>query len=170
MVRAFSASAARIIVAAPFAVMIMYGPYSLRTVRVANGYELTWLTQPQGRFASAFKTAQREHDVRVCKFLLKGWGPDNRIYYGSNCGTGLWMYDPKTGEKPLRLQHLPVDSESLTAVRITGHFRPSGQDGLSATRVTETSLSPDGLSLAAVIQDSFYGPFDLIVMHRSLPD
>lgn len=170
MVRAISASASGIIVAAPVAVMIMYGPYSLRTVRVANGYELSWLTQPQGRFASAFKTAQREHDVSGCKYLLKGWSLDNRIYYGSNCGTGLWMYDPKTGEKPRRLQHLPVDSESLTAVRVTGNSRPSGQDGLSATLVAETSLSPDGRSLAAVIQDSFYGPFDLIVMHRSFPN
>ena len=170
IVRAVSASFLGLVIAAPVAVMFMYGPYSLRTVRVARGYELIWLTQPQGRFASAFKTAQREHDVNGCEYLLHGWSPDNRLYYGSDCGNALWMYDPQTGEKPRRLQHLPVDSGSLTAVTATGNFRPSGQDGLSATWVTEVSLSPDGRSRAAVIQDSFYGPFDLIVMHRSVPE
>ena len=169
-IRTVSAAILASIIAAPFAVMFMYGPYSLRTVRVARGFELIWLTQPQGRFASAFKTAQREHDVNGCEYLLHGWGPDNRLYYGSDCGNALWMYDPQTGEKPRRLQHLPVDSRSLTAVTATGNFRVSGQDGLSASWVTEVSLSPDGRSRAAVIQDSFYGPFDLIVMHRSVPE
>ena len=168
--RAVSATFLSLIIAAPFAVMFMYGPYSLRSVSVAQKYELNWLTQPEGRFASAFKTAQREHDVNGCEYLLHGWSPDNRLYYGSDCGNALWMYDPQTGEKPRRLQHLPVDSGSLTAVTATGNFRVSGQDGLSASWVTEVSLSPDGRSRAAVIQDSFYGPFDLIVMHRSVPE
>ena len=63
--------------------MFMYGPYSLRSVRVAQEYELNWLTQPEGKFASAFKSAQREHDVYGCRYLLHGWGRDNRLYYGS---------------------------------------------------------------------------------------
>ena len=169
-IRVVSAAILAAIMAAPFAVLFMYAPYSLRTVRVSSGYELIWLTQPQSRFDSAFKTAQREHDVHGCEYLLHGWGPDNRLYYGSDCGNTLWMYDPQTGEKPRRIQSLPLNSEFLTPVTATGNTRPSGKNGIWATWVAETSLSPDGRSRAAVIQDSFYGPFDLIVMHRLVLD
>ena len=168
--RAVSAAFLGLIIAAPFAVMFMYGPYSLRSVSVAQKYELNWLTQPEGKFASAFKSAQREHDVLGCRYLLRGWSSDNRLYYGSDCGNGLWMYDPQSGKKPRRIQHLPVDSGSLTTVNPTDHSRPSGKDGLWATKVVEDSMSPDGRFRAAVIQDIFYGPFEVLVMHRAAPE
>ena len=168
--RAVSATFLGLIIAAPFAVMFMYGPYSLRSVSVAPGYELNWLTQPKGNFASAFKSAQREHDVYGCRYLLHGWGRDNRLYYGSYCGSSLWLYDPQTGEKPPRIQHLPVDSGTLAPVPPTGHTRLNGEGGLRVSRVVEEAMSPDGRFKAAVIQDSFYGPYDVLVMQRAAPE
>ena len=162
--RAVSVTILGLIIAAPFAVMFMYGPYSLRTVKVASEYELNWLTPPEGRFASAFKSAQREHDVYGCRYLLHGWGRDNRLYYGSYCRNELWMYDPQADEKARRIQQLPVDSGSLTPVPPTGHTRRNGEGGLWVTRVVEEAMSPDGKFRAYVIQDSFYGPYDVLVM------
>ena len=45
-----------------------------------------------------------------------------------------------------------------------------GQSGLSVTRIVEESDSTDGNFEAFVIQDSFYGPFDVLVMRRNAPD
>ncbi len=163
-IRAVSAAILASIIAAPFAVSSMYGPYSLRTVRVAGGYELSWLTQPQSPFASAFKTAQREHDVNGCEYLLHGWGLDSRLYFGSKCRKDLWMYDPQVDMKPRRIQRLPIESGSLTEVFPSGNSRPLGDGGLSVSRVVEDSISPEGKFRAFVIQDSLYGPYDVLVM------
>ena len=163
-IQAVSAAILASIIAAPFAVLFMYGPYSLRTVRVARGYELSWLTEPEGNFASAFKSAQREHDVFGCKYRLHGWGPDSRLYFGSKCRKDLWMYDPHVDKKPRRIQRLPFESGSLTEVTPSGHSRPMGDGGLAVSRVIEDSISLEGKFRAFVIQDSFYGPYDVLVM------
>ena len=163
-IRAVSAAILASIIAAPFAVLFMYGPYSLRTVRVARGYELSWLTEPKGNFASAFKSAQREHDVFGCKYRLHGWGLDSRLYFGSKCRKDLWVFDPQVDKTPRRIQSFPFESGSLTEVYPTGNSRPLGDGGLAVSRVVEYSILPGGKFRAFVIQDSLYGPYDVLVM------
>ncbi len=161
---AVSAAILASIIAAPFAVLFMYGPYNLRTVRVHREYELSWLTEPKGNFASAFKSAQREHDVFGCKYRLHGWGPDSRLYFGSKCRKDLWVFDPQVDKTPRRIQSYPFESGSLTEVTPSRHFRPMGDGGLAVSRVVEDSISPEGEFRAFVIQDSLYGPYDVLVM------
>lgn len=168
--RVVSISILGVVLAAPLAVTQMYDQYQLRSVKLAQGYELVWLTEPEGRFASAFKSAQREHDVKGCSFQLHGWSRDNLLFFSSECSNNLWTYSPQSGGKPQSSQHLPTGPGSLTAVTFTKHTRSSGKDGLWVTKVVGESLSPDGRSRAAVIQDSFYGPFDIIVMQQSAPE
>ena len=156
------------LLASPFAVTQMYGPYTLRSVDVVQGYELNWLTQPQGYFASAFKSAQRAHDIDGCRYRLHGWGGDNRFYYGSECGNDLWLYDPQSGDGPQRIKMLPGAFSAATEISAT-LARPRGEDTLWVTRIVEEATSADGMFRAAVIQDSFYGPFDVIVMRRADP-
>ena len=167
--RTVSASILAIVLAAPFSITQIYGQYSLRTVVASRGYELDWLTQPEGNFASAFRSAQREHDVTGCKYRLHGWSKDHRLYFGSNCINDLWMYDPQKGETRRRIQRLPFNFEPASSVK-SYQSRPMGQSGLSVTRIVEESDSTDGNFEAFVIQDSFYGPFDVLVMRRNAPD
>ena len=168
IVRAVSASFLGLVIAAPVAVMFMYGPYTLRSVRVAQEYELNWLTQPEGKFASAFKSAQREHDVYGCRYHLHGWGRDNQLYFGTDCRKDLWLYDPLAGQKPQRIPHSNVDLGSLSAVT-SGLNGQIGAGGLWVTYSIKESMSPDGKFRAAVIQDSFYGPYDVLVLNRAAP-
>ena len=153
---------------APFAVTQMYAPYTLRSVDVVQGYELDWLTQPQGYFASAFKSAQRAHDINGCKYRLHGWSGDNRLYYGSECGNDLWLYNPLSSDGPQRIDLLPTGFAAATEISAR-LARARGEDTLWVTRIVEDSTSADGMFSAAVIQDSFYGPFDVIVMRRADP-
>ena len=166
--RIASGAIAVALLAAPFAVPSMYGPYTLRSVDVVQGYELNLLTQPQGYFASAFKSAQREHDIVGCKVRLHGWSGENQLYYGSDCRNDLWRYDPLSRNGPQRIELLPTDFAPSTGISAT-QVRTHGGDSLWVTRIVEESLSPDGMFRAAVIQDSFYGPFDVIVMKPADP-
>lgn len=165
-VRAVLGALVSFILAAPLFVTQMYDPYVLRSVSAAPVYELNWLTQPVGVFASAFKSAQREHDVVGCKYRLHGWSGDQRLYYGSDCRNDLWMYDPQSGGKPRRIKRLPVDS-GISSTVITAHFRPTGKGGLWVSKVVEESPSADSMNTAYVIQDSFYGPYDVVVLSRT---
>lgn len=144
----------------------MHEPYKLRSVSAAPVYELNRLTQPDGVFASAFKSTQREHDVVGCKYRLHGWSGDQRLYYGSDGRNDPWMYDPQSGEKPHRTQRLPVDP-GISSTVSTADIRPTGKDGLWVSRVVEESTSADSMITAYVIQDSFYGPYDVIVLRRT---
>ena len=110
-----------------------------------------------------------EHDVHGCKYKLHGWSNDHRLYFGSNCSNDLWMYDPQKGETRRKIQRLPHNFEPVSLVK-SYQSRPMGQSGLSVTRIVEESDSMDGQYEAFVIQDSFYGPFDVLVMRRSTPD
>ncbi len=166
--RIVSAAILGAILVAPFAVIQMYGPYTLRSVGVAQGYELQLLTQPQGYFSSAFKSAPRAHDIDGCKVRMHGWSIDNQLYYGSDCRNDLWRYDPLSRNGPQRIELLPTDFAPSTGISAT-QVRTHGGDSLWVTRIVEESLSPDGMFRAAVIQDSFYGPFDVIVMKPADP-
>ena len=48
----------------------------------------------------------------------------------------------------------------------TWQVRHSGQGGLWVTQVVEESESKDGRTKAFVVQDSFYGPYDVLIMWR----
>ena len=158
-----------LVLAAPFAITQIYGQYTLRTVASARGYEIDWLTQPEGNFSSAFKTAQREHDVHGCRYRIHGWSKNNRLYFGSRCMNDLWMYDAQKKEDPQRIQRLPRGFEPVSAVK-TWQVRPSGQGGLWVTHVVEESESKNGRTKAFVVQDSFYGPYDVLLMWREALD
>ncbi len=156
------------ILVAPFAVTQMYGPYTLRSVDVVPGYQLDWLTQPQGYFASTFKSAQCEHDISGCRYRLHGWSGANQLYYRSDCRNDLWRYDPLSLNRPQRIDLLPAGfapSTGIFAMQVRAH----GGDTLWVTRIVEESVSPDGVFRAVVIQDSFYGPFDVIVVQPAEP-
>ena len=167
--RIVSALILGLVLAAPFAITQIYGQYTLRTVVSAPGYEINWLTQPKGRFSSAFKSAQREHDVTGCRYRIHGWSKNNRLYFGSHCRNDMWMYDAQERGNPRRIQRLPRGFEPVSAVK-TWQVRHSGQGGLSVTKVVEESESKDGRTKAFVVQDSFYGPFDVLIMWRDKLD
>lgn len=167
--RAVSASILALVLVAPFALAQIYGQYSLRTVEASRGYVLDWLTQPEGNFASAFRSAQREHDVTGCKYRLHGWTTDHRLYFGSSCVNDLWMYDPQKSELPGRVNRLPSDFEPASSLK-SYWSHPMGQSGLLVTRIVEESKSTDGRYKAFVVQDSFYGPYDVLVMRQIAPD
>ena len=79
------------------------------------------------------------------------------------------MYDAQERGNPRRIQRLPRGFEPVSAVK-TWQVRHSGQGGLSVTKVVEESESKDGRTKAFVVQDSFYGPFDVLIMWRGTLD
>ena len=74
------------------------------------------------------------------------------------------MYDPRVDMKPRRIQRLPFELGSLTEVTPSGNSRVMGDGGLAVSRVVEDSISREGKFRAFVIQDSLYGPYDVLVM------
>lgn len=159
-----------LLITVPFAVMRIYEPFTL-SVQEKNGYEMNWLTQPKNQLASSLKTAQNAFDITGCRHALHGWSADNKLYYGSNCQNDLWLYDPLTSQEPQRISELPDDFESETKIvqwdKPTGPRPPKGIRNFTIT--FEKSTSPDNRMEAAIIQEQFYGPLDVIVMHHLVP-
>jgi hypothetical protein len=159
----------------PLLLPFLYGEYQ-PYAKPVPGYEMQWVTQPGNRFMSAFKSAQREHEGHGCTYTLYGWSAGNVLYYGSDCQSGFWRYDP-TGNDGLQLvwsipdivkDHSSVDKEKTTAgggIWPTWPTPPQGLDpfALFPVIVYERALSPDGRHVAAAITE-FYGPRDVVIL------
>ena len=167
-VRFFASTVFAFLILSPLAVLQIYGPFTLAT-QLRQGYEISWLTEPNNRLASAIKSAQNEYEITGCRYTLYGWSTDNRLYYGSNCTNDLWQYDPAAGTpEPQRITSLPQGFEPSTRItkwgKSTGPQPPLGIESFTIT--FEKIASFDRTMEAAVIQKTFYGPLDVIVVHR----
>lgn len=157
-----------LILLAPLAVLWLYEPYQL-TVQVKPGYTMQWLTEPQNYFASVFKSAQRLYENQGCHYTLYGWSTANELYYGSDCEPNFWQYNPQMRSEPQPVMAIPSSvPEQSVVTRWTSNVGPSAPHGFQEFVIThEKSTSPDGQMEAAIIQNGFYGPFDIVILTRA---
>lgn len=154
-----------LVLLAPLALLRLYEPYQL-AAKAKPGYTMQWLTEPENQFASAFKSAQRLYEKEGCQYTLYGWSTANELFYGSNCDGNFWQYNPQTQRKPVRAAEIPnaVVAQS-TVTRWTSNVGPSSPGGFQEFVITqEKSTSPNGRMEAAIIQNTFYGPYDIVIL------
>lgn len=165
--RPFTLAALGLMLAAPVFVLWMYGPFSL-PIQLRAGYQIAWLTEPGNMLSSAIKSSQESYDIVGCRYTLHGWSANNVLYYGSDCAGDMWRYDPLLDREPQPIEALPADFEPTTQIirwdAPTGPQPPSGITNFTIT--FEKTSSPDGGMEAAVVQRTFYGPLDVIVVNR----
>jgi hypothetical protein len=170
LVRLYLASGTIFLLAAPLLLPVVYGEYDL-AVTAEEGYEMFWLTQPEGRFANAFKNAQRVHERYGCTYHLLGWSEDEVLYYEAACEGRVWAFAPATDRAPRTATTVPA---GVDRARVRGRDsvntyppHPSGfpRDAFNHVLTYETALSPGGKWQAAAIKN-YYGPRDVVVLSR----
>ena len=141
------------------------------TIQPLDGYEVQWLSQPRD-LTTTINDLQRTLYAGNCRYTLHGWSADNKLYYGSNCIRDLWEYNSINGNGVRRIEALPANFEPATQITrwdrsrsSTGPSKPRGTQGFVIT--FEKSTSPDGTVEAAVTQDFFYDPLDVIVLRQT---
>lgn len=162
-----------LLAAAPFALPIVYGAYTL-AFEAEEGYTMFWLTQPERPFASAFKSAQRVHERGGCSYHLLGWSEADVLYYSAACDGRVWAFDPTVDHAPRAVTQAPavLIEAAIERALPVGRARsypahPLGFPPEAKNHVItyEKALSPTGQWAAAAIKN-YYGPRDVVVVSR----
>lgn len=173
LVRALLAVGTLLLIAAPLLLPLLYGRYTL-AVEPREGVQMFWLTEPNGLFASAFKSAQRVHERAGCDYELLGWGEGEVLYYEAVCDGQVWAFDPAADDAPRRVVDSPVVLDYATmegaVPRGTVRVYPSSPEGFppgarNHVITYQKSVSPQGTWEAAAIMN-YYGPRDVVVLGR----